>query len=91
LPTRSDIPALVTADYAEFIIGRAFARPVGWSALLACGRRHLPQAIPAQAILAINRFRQPRAFLRAPARSVKAAGEFRSAHGTGEASSGRHF
>jgi hypothetical protein len=40
---------------------------------------HLPQAIAAHAIAAIERHRQPRHFLGAPARSRQAAGEFRSA------------
>ena len=52
-------------------------------------RRHLPQAIPAQAIPALHRHRQPRGFLGAPARPRRAAGEFRSAGGTGEAAGHR--
>ena len=54
-------------------------------------RRHLPQTIPAQAIPALHRHRQPRGFLGAPARSRRAAGEFRSAGGTGEAAGHRIF
>jgi hypothetical protein len=53
--------------------------------------RHLPQAIPAQAIAALNRHRQPRGFLGAPARPCRAAGEFRSATGTSEAARNRIF
>src|SRR4030081_1178850 len=53
--------------------------------------RHLPQAIPAQAIAAIDRHRQTRDFLGAPAWPWQAAGEFRSASGTGEAAGGRSF
>jgi hypothetical protein len=52
--------------------------------------RRLAQAIPAQAILTlIDRHRQPRGFLGAPARPRETAGEFRSAAGTGEAARGR--
>jgi hypothetical protein len=54
-------------------------------------RRSLPQAIAAQAILAIDRHRQARNFLGAPARPRQAAGEFRSAPGTGKASRGLDF
>jgi hypothetical protein len=54
-------------------------------------RRQLPQAIAAQAIAAIERHRQPRGFLGAPARSGETAGEFRSATGTGEAAGRRVF
>ena len=47
--------------------------------------RHLPQAIPAQAVAAtVGRHRQPGGFLRAPAGAGKAAGEFGPAAGTGE-------
>jgi hypothetical protein len=46
--------------------------------------RRLPQTISAQAILAIERHRQAGGFLGAPARSREAAGEFRSAPGTGK-------
>jgi len=54
--------------------------------------RRFPQTIPAQAILArIDRHRQPGGFLRTPARPRQAAGEFRSAAGTGEAARGRNF
>jgi hypothetical protein len=52
-------------------------------------RRHLPQAIPAQAILARNRHRQASGFLGAPARSRQVAGELRSATGTGKAARDR--
>jgi hypothetical protein len=54
-------------------------------------RRHLPQAIAAQAIAAVEGHRQPRHFFGAPARSPEAAGEFRSAAGTDEAARGRIF
>jgi 3-mercaptopyruvate sulfurtransferase SseA len=47
-------------------------------------RHHLPQAIAAQAIAAIERHRQPRHILGAPARFSQAAGEFRSAAGTSQ-------
>jgi len=40
---------------------------------------HLPQAIAAQAIAAIDGHRQPRGFLVAPTRSRKVAGEFPAA------------
>jgi hypothetical protein len=54
--------------------------------------RRLPQALAAQAILGlIARHRQAGTFLGAPARSRQAAGEFRSASGTGEAPGRRHF
>jgi hypothetical protein len=54
--------------------------------------RSLPQALAAQAILGlIARQRQAGTFLGAPARSRQAAGEFRSASGTGEAPGRRHF
>jgi len=57
-------------------------------------RRHLPQAIAAQAILtitlAVNRRRQARGFFRAPAGRVEAAEKFRPATGPGEAPR-RHF
>jgi hypothetical protein len=46
--------------------------------------RHLPQAIPAQAIAAIEWHRQAGGFLGAPARPRQAAGEFRSAAGTSQ-------
>jgi hypothetical protein len=59
---------------------------------VACGRlRHLPQTIPAQAVPALHRHRQPRGFIGAPARPRRAAGEFRSATGTGEAAGHRIF
>jgi len=45
---------------------------------------HLPQAIAAQAIAAIDRHRQDGGFLGAPARSRQAAGEFRSAAGASQ-------
>jgi hypothetical protein len=54
-------------------------------------RRRLPQTIPAQAILAVIRHRQPGGFLGAPAWTRQAAGEFRSASGAGEAARGRIF
>jgi len=55
-------------------------------------RRHLAQTIPAQAILALlNRHRQPGGFPGAPARPRQAAGELRSASGTGEAAGDRNF
>jgi hypothetical protein len=54
-------------------------------------RHHLPQAIAAQAIAAIERHRQPRHFLDAPARFRQAAGEFRSAAGTSEPARGPIF
>jgi hypothetical protein len=47
-------------------------------------RRHLPQAIAAQAIAVVARHRQPRHFLGAPARFRQAAGEFRAAAGTSQ-------
>jgi len=47
-------------------------------------RRHLPQAIAAQAIAAIEWHRQAGGFLGAPARPRQAAGEFRSAAGTSQ-------
>jgi hypothetical protein len=53
--------------------------------------RRFPQAIAAQAVLAVERHRQSRGFLGAPARPREAAGELRSASGTGEAAGGRHF
>jgi hypothetical protein len=54
-------------------------------------RHHLPQAIPAQAIAAVERHRQPCNFLGAPAWSRQAAGEFCSAAGASEAARGRIF
>src|SRR5579859_759381 len=51
----------------------------------------LAQAIAAQAILAVERHRQPRGFFGAPARAGEAAGEFRSAPGTGEPPRGLDF
>jgi hypothetical protein len=51
----------------------------------------LPQTIAAQAILAIEGHRQAGDFLGTPARPGQAAGEFRSASGTGEAARGRIF
>jgi hypothetical protein len=62
--------------------------PLALPSLRFCARgltQLLPQALPAQAILAIDRHRQARGFLGAPARSRRAAGEFRAAAGTGEA------
>jgi hypothetical protein len=53
--------------------------------------RGFAQTIRAQAVLAVERHRQPRGFLGAPARSRQAAGEFRSASGTAQAARGRHF
>jgi len=54
-------------------------------------RRHLPQAIPAQAIAAIEGHRQAGGFLGAPARPRQAAGEFRSAAGTSQPARDRIF
>jgi hypothetical protein len=54
-------------------------------------RRRLAQAIPAQAILSPDRHRQARGFLGAPARACQAAGEFRSAAGTGETAGAGDF
>jgi hypothetical protein len=54
-------------------------------------RRHLSQAVAAQAIAAIERHRQPPGFLGAPARPGQAAREFRSAAGTSEAARGWRF
>jgi hypothetical protein len=54
-------------------------------------RRDLPQAIPAQAILAGDRHRQLYGLLGAPARACRIAGEFRSAAGTGKAARRRIF
>jgi hypothetical protein len=54
-------------------------------------RRSLAQTIAAQAILAIERHRQARNFFGAPAGTGQAAGEFRSAPGTGEAARGLNF
>jgi isochorismate synthase EntC len=53
--------------------------------------RGLAQAIAAQAILAIERHRQARDFFGTPAGTCQAAGEFRSAPGTGEAARGLNF
>jgi hypothetical protein len=55
------------------------------------GRGCFAQTIAAQAVLAVERHRQPRGFLGAPAWPRKAAGELRSASGTGEAAGGRYF
>jgi hypothetical protein len=54
-------------------------------------RRSLPQTIAAQAILGIDRHRQAGNLLGTPARPSQAAGEFRSAPGTGEAARGLDF
>jgi hypothetical protein len=59
--------------------------------MIGASARHLPQAIPAQAIAAIDRHRQADGFLGAPAWPCQTAGEFRSAAGTGEAAGGRIF
>jgi hypothetical protein len=59
--------------------------------MIGASARHLPQAIPAQAIAAVDRHRQAGGFLVAPAWPCQAAGEFRSAAGTGEAAGGRIF
>src|SRR4051794_9147843 len=48
-------------------------------------RRRLAQAVPAQAILALHRHRQPRGFLRAPAIAREVAAEFSAAACAGEA------
>ena len=58
-----------------------------------CGglRRGLPQAIPTQAILAVERHRQPRGFLGTPTRPSQAADKFRSASGTDDAARGLNF
>jgi hypothetical protein len=53
--------------------------------------RRLAQTVPAQAIIIPDRHRQARGFLGAPARACEAAGEFRSAAGTGEAAGARYF
>jgi hypothetical protein len=53
--------------------------------------RGLAQTIAAQAILAIERHRQARGFFGTPAGTCQAAGEFRSAPGTGEAARGLNF
>ena len=45
----------------------------------------LPQTIPAETILALDRHRQARGFIRTPAWPRRVAGEFGSAPGTGEA------
>ena len=47
--------------------------------------RHPPQALPAQAITAVDRHRQPHRFLSAPAWSGQVAGKFRAAAGAGDA------
>ena len=51
----------------------------------------LPQAFPAQAILAIGRHRQPCGFLRAPARPGQRTGKFRSASGASQTPRWRYF
>ena len=48
-------------------------------------RRRLPQTLPAQTILALDRHRQARRFLRAPAGAREIAAEFGAATGAGEA------
>jgi len=53
------------------------------------GNGSLPQAIAAEAILAIVGHWQPRNFLGAPARPGQSAGEFRSAPRTGDAAGSR--
>jgi hypothetical protein len=53
--------------------------------------RRLAQTVPAQAIAAIDRHRQPRNFLGTPARARQVAGEFSSASRTGEAARDRIF
>jgi hypothetical protein len=59
--------------------------------LTARGVCSLPQTIAAQAVLAIDRDRQAGDFLGTPARSGQAAGELRSASGTGEAARALNF
>ena len=54
-------------------------------------RRRLAQAFAAQAVLAIERHRQARRLLRAPAGPRERAGEFRSAPGTDDLARRIHF
>jgi hypothetical protein len=59
-----------------------------------CGRlfrSRLAQAFPAQAVLAGDRHRQSRGFIRAPARSARIARELGAASGTGKAAEGWAF
>jgi hypothetical protein len=60
-----------------------------WASGYFAGR--LLQTIAAQAILAIHWHRQAGDLLGTPARPGQAAGEFRSAAGTGEATRGKIF
>jgi len=50
-----------------------------------------PQAVPAHAVAAIDRHRQPHGLFGAPARARRVAGEFSSAAGTGEAARAPSF
>ena len=63
----------------------------GEQVLKASLRCRLAQAFAAQAILAVERHRQPHVFVSAPARSRQRAGEFRSAPRTGDLSGGLRF
>jgi hypothetical protein len=89
--TQSAQGRLLWPGMTIFLVGWFRARFSGRCVSRGVSRRRLAQTIAAQAIPAIDRHRQADNFLGAPARPGPAAGEFRSASGTGEAARGRSF